>query len=85
MLLLGQVLLSNIVALFLLKTMLSVYGIISLLGFLCMVNGVFREGNDPEDSSQITYGELLKATCKFANVLKSKGKLKVSHGDCQLS
>lgn len=32
-----------------------------------------REGNDPEDSSQITYSELLKQVCKFANVLKAKG------------
>lgn len=32
-----------------------------------------REGNDPEDSSQITYSELLRQVCKFANVLKAKG------------
>jgi len=32
-----------------------------------------REGNDPDDSSQITYSELLKQVCKFANVLKAKG------------
>ena len=34
----------------------------------------YREGNDPGDEGQITYGELLKQVCKFANVLKSLGK-----------
>jgi len=38
-----------------------------------MCCGIDREGNDPGDSSQITYGELLKQVCKFANVLKAKG------------
>ena len=34
----------------------------------------YREGNDPDDSSSITYSELLEQVCKFANVLKSLGK-----------
>nr|XP_002740861.2 PREDICTED: acetyl-coenzyme A synthetase, cytoplasmic-like [Saccoglossus kowalevskii] len=38
----------------------------------------FWEGNDPDDSSKITYSELLKSVCKFANVLKSQG---VKKGD----
>jgi len=44
-------------------------------GLQCTVTNVLidREGNDPADSSQITYGELLKQVCKFANVLKAKG------------
>lgn len=37
-----------------------------------------REGNDPEDYSRLTYRKLLEETCRFANVLKSKG---VSKGD----
>lgn len=37
-----------------------------------------REGNDPEDYSRLTYRKLLEETCRFANVLKSKG---VSSGD----
>ncbi|TGZ48425.1 Uncharacterized protein DBV15_02788 [Temnothorax longispinosus] len=37
-----------------------------------------REGNDPEDYSRLTYRKLLEETCRFANVLKSKG---VSNGD----
>jgi acetyl-CoA synthetase len=38
----------------------------------------FREGNDPEDYSRLTYKKLLEEVCRFANVLKSKG---VSKGD----
>ena len=34
----------------------------------------FREGNLPGDNKQITYCELLKEVCKFANVLKDKGR-----------
>ena len=34
----------------------------------------FREGNIPGDNKQITYSELLKEVCKFANVLKDKGR-----------
>lgn len=37
------------------------------------------EGNDPKDSGKITYGELHKDVCKFANVLRSKGVKKVSN------
>ena len=37
----------------------------------------FWEGNDPKDSGQITYGELHKDVCKFANVLRAKGIKKV--------
>ena len=37
----------------------------------------FWEGNDPKDSGQITYGELHKDVCKFANVLRAKGVKKV--------
>jgi acetyl-CoA synthetase len=33
----------------------------------------YWEGNDPEDFNEITYSELLKQVCKFANILKSKG------------
>ena len=33
-----------------------------------------REGNFPGDSKKITYKELLQEVCKFANVLKGKGK-----------
>ncbi len=36
------------------------------------------EGNDPSESNQITYSELLKQVCKFANVLKGLG---VQKGD----
>ena len=42
---------------------------------VCQWCVIDREGNDPDDSSQITYGELLKQVCKFANVLKAKGLL----------
>ena len=38
----------------------------------------YREGNDPEDHSEVTYDELRKQVCKFANVLKSLG---VKKGD----
>ncbi|KFM60287.1 Acetyl-coenzyme A synthetase, cytoplasmic, partial [Stegodyphus mimosarum] len=38
----------------------------------------YWEGNDPEDSDKITYRELLRRVCRFANVLKSKG---VQKGD----
>lgn len=38
----------------------------------------YWEGNDPNDSSKITYSKLLTKVCKFANVLRSKG---VSKGD----
>ena len=33
-----------------------------------------REGNFPGESKKITYKELLLEVCKFANVLKGKGK-----------
>ncbi|GFQ99122.1 acetyl-coenzyme A synthetase, cytoplasmic [Trichonephila clavata] len=39
---------------------------------------VEREGNDPQDNDKITYRELLRRVCRFANVLKSKG---VQKGD----
>ena len=35
------------------------------------------EGNDPKDAGKITYAELHKDVCKFANVLRSKGVKKV--------
>lgn len=38
----------------------------------------FREGNDPDDYSRLTYRKLLEEVCRFANVLKSLG---VSKGD----
>ena len=38
----------------------------------------FWEGNDPKDAGKITYAELHKDVCKFANCLKSKG---VAKGD----
>ncbi|CAB0035592.1 unnamed protein product [Trichogramma brassicae] len=38
----------------------------------------YWEGNDPDDYSRITYLKLLQETCRFANVLKSKG---VQKGD----
>lgn len=37
---------------------------------------IFREGNDPEDYSRLTYRKLREEVCKFANVLKSKGVVK---------
>lgn len=38
----------------------------------------YWEGNDPQDNDKITYRELLRRVCRFANVLKSKG---VQKGD----
>lgn len=38
----------------------------------------YWEGNDPKDGGQITYGELHKDVCKFANALRAKG---VKKGD----
>ncbi|OXU23516.1 hypothetical protein TSAR_005957 [Trichomalopsis sarcophagae] len=38
----------------------------------------YWEGNDPDDYSRLTYRKLLEETCRFANVLKSKG---VQKGD----
>uniref|UniRef100_A0A1I8FEE5 acetate--CoA ligase n=1 Tax=Macrostomum lignano TaxID=282301 RepID=A0A1I8FEE5_9PLAT len=38
----------------------------------------YWEGNDPEDRTSITYAELLRQVCRFANVLKSNG---VKKGD----
>ena len=37
----------------------------------------YWEGNDPKDGGQITYGELHKDVCKFANALRAKGVKKV--------
>ena len=39
---------------------------------------IIWEGNDPKETRKITYKELLDETCKFANVLKTKG---VKKGD----
>ncbi|XP_013778797.2 acetyl-coenzyme A synthetase, cytoplasmic-like [Limulus polyphemus] len=39
----------------------------------------YWEGNDPDDHATITYKELLRNVCKFANVLKGKG---VKKEDC---
>lgn len=39
---------------------------------------LIREGDDPADSSKITYGELKDAVCRLANALKSRG---VKKGD----
>lgn len=33
----------------------------------------FREGNEPGDELTVTYRELLRRVCQFANVLKSQG------------
>ena len=33
-----------------------------------------REGNEPEDTTQITYRELLVQVCQFSNVLRKQGK-----------
>ena len=38
----------------------------------------FREGNQPDDYSKLTYKKLLEEVCRFANVLKSHG---VGKGD----
>ena len=48
-----------------------------LMGVHCLCYR-FREGNDPDDYSRLTYRKLLEEVCRFANVLKSKG---VSKGD----
>ncbi|CAJ0925607.1 unnamed protein product [Ranitomeya imitator] len=45
---------------------------------LCLDFYVAREGNEPGDSTSITYAELLKKVCQFANVLRSQG---VKKGD----
>ena len=37
----------------------------------------YWEGNNPKDGGQITYGELHKDVCKFANALRAKGVKKV--------
>ena len=42
------------------------------------------EGNDPKDAGKITYAELHKDVCKFANVLRSKGVKKVCVIYCKL-
>ena len=39
---------------------------------------IIWEGDDPEDSGAVTYAELHKAVCRFANVLKARG---VNKGD----
>jgi len=41
-----------------------------------MFNYCYREGNEPGDELTVTYRELLKKVCQFANVLKSQGKFK---------
>ena len=46
--------------------------------FHYLINYLIREGNDINDSGKITYEELLKQVCKFANALKSLG---VKKGD----
>ncbi|XP_022694110.1 acetyl-coenzyme A synthetase-like [Varroa jacobsoni] len=38
----------------------------------------FWEGNDPEDTKTLTYGQLLQQVCRMANVLRAKG---VKKGD----
>lgn len=37
---------------------------------------LYREGNDPDDYSRLTYRKLLEEVCRFANVLKSNGIVK---------
>ncbi|MCA8971375.1 MAG: acetate--CoA ligase [Planctomycetes bacterium] len=39
---------------------------------------ILWEGNDPSDSTQLTYAELLREVCRFANVLHAQG---VAKGD----
>lgn len=39
---------------------------------------IYREGNDPADSKEITYKSLLDEVCRAANLLKDKG---VKKGD----
>jgi acetyl-CoA synthetase len=46
--------------------------------FFIILSYNFREGNDPDDYSRLTYRKLLEEVCRFANVLKSKG---VTRGD----
>lgn len=43
------------------------------------VSGIdlYREGNEPGDEKTVTYRELLQQVCKFANVLKSQGKIEM--------
>lgn len=48
------------------------------------VTFISREGNDPEDSDKITYRELLRKVCRFANVLESKGEHIVFLSFCHL-
>ena len=38
-----------------------------------MLYFIHREGNEPGDESKLTYSELKRRVCQFANVLKSKG------------
>lgn len=38
-----------------------------------MLSCFSREGNEPGDSTKITYRELLHKVCQFANVLRSQG------------
>lgn len=33
-----------------------------------------REGNEPEETTQITYRELLVQVCQFSNVLQKQGE-----------
>ena len=33
-----------------------------------------REGNEPEETTQITYQELLVQVCRFSNVLRKQGE-----------
>lgn len=33
-----------------------------------------REGNEPEETTQITYHELLVQVCQFSNVLRKQGE-----------
>ena len=40
---------------------------------LCLQIAFYWEGNDPKDEGKITYAELHRDVCKFANVLKAKG------------
>ena len=40
---------------------------------LCLQIAFYWEGNDPKDEGKITYAELHRDVCKFANVLKTKG------------
>lgn len=41
--------------------------------WLCACCGCSREGNEPGDELTVTYRELLRRVCRFANVLKSQG------------